>query len=817
MSRDPTSKAWSALHRPLSFASRDGFRNIDAVKDLGATLHAAAVALARSLDGEAGQQFADYATRLEQLERLPRGGRVQLVARGLRLCATFQPAAGRPAPRTPAKKATHATGADPQPEGVSSPLTVLKGVGPALAGRLATRGIRVLEDLLYLLPLEYQDRRVVTPLSEVRDGQQVTTRGTVVSARQRGGRGRRMLELGLAPGERDKALLQVVWFRSYPALAEAFTKGTVALVSGTVRTYKDKLQMAHPDFALDPDGDGSAGIHARYPDVEGFAPARLQKLVRQACERFVAEVVDGVPASVARAQELPLQADALRALHLLGEPPDDESLERLQSGEHEALRRLAFDELFSLQLAVAQRRQRWGGHRAPACPLGQEGHQRLRRCLPFTLTGAQDRVLGEIAGDMGRERPMHRLLQGDVGSGKTAVAFGAAWAAMSNGMQAAIMAPTEILARQHFAVLEPWCKQLGRRAALLTASTPRAAKESLLALADGGYMDLLVGTHALLARRVSLPNLGLAVVDEQHRFGVLQRARLRGQGPEGMLPHLLVMTATPIPRSMALTVYGDLDLSLLDEKPPGRTPPLTTVHTGEQREEAYEVVAEQLVAGQQVFVVCPLVEESDKLQVADAVGTSQRLQERFADVAVGLVHGRLNARERDAVMDGFRRGEVRLLVATTVIEVGIDVPEANVMVIEHAERFGLAQLHQLRGRVGRSAQSSSRCLLLTEAAPSSTAGQRLAVLARTSDGFEVAESDLGFRGPGEVMGTRQSGAPRFRFASLQRHLRLLTEARQAAQAVVEGDPDLSAPENREAREVMTSRWKDLPLVGAEAG
>ena len=721
-----------------------------------------------------------------------------------------------PSPASPGAKKPALQSTDRQAEGISSPLTVLKGVGPALAQRLAARGILVVEDLLYLLPLEYQDRRAVTPLEQVQDGQQVTTRGTVVQIRQRGPRRGRMLELGLAPGEQDKALIQAVWFRSYPALAESFSRGTVVLVSGLVRTYKGKLQMAHPDFVLDPDGDGSAGIHLRYPEVEGIAPGRLQKLVRQACDRFLAQVQDGIPAEIASAHGLLAQAAALEALHLLGLQPNQRALERLQSGEHEAHRRLAFDELFSLQLAVALRRDRWGSHRAPRCTVSDQGRQKLRRCFPFTLTGAQDRVLGEIFGDLERQRPMHRLLQGDVGSGKTAVAFGAAWAAMSNGKQAAIMAPTEILARQHFAVLEPWCEELGRRAALLTAATPRAAKESLLALTDGGYVDLLVGTHALLARRVSMPNLGLAVVDEQHRFGVLQRAGLRGQGPEGMLPHLLVMTATPIPRTLALTLYGDLDLSLLDEKPPGRRPPLTTVHASDGRAEAYEVVAQQLEAGQQVFVVCPLVEESDKLQLADAISTSRRLQERFADIRVGLVHGRLNARERHTVMDAFRRGDVRLLVATTVIEVGIDVPEANVMVIEHAERFGLAQLHQLRGRVGRG-EAESRCLLLTEAASSSAAGQRLAVMEQTWDGFEVAEADLSLRGPGEIMGTRQSGVPRFRFASLQHQLQLLIRARQAAQAVVQRDRDLSMPEHRAAREVMLQRWKDHAPDGAEAG
>jgi ATP-dependent DNA helicase RecG len=404
-----------------------------------------------------------------------------------------------------------------------------------------------------------------------------------------------------------------------------------------------------------------------------------------------------------------------------------------------------------------------------------------------------------------------------VGSGKTVVAFTAACAAMDSGLQAAIMAPTEILARQHFAVLDPWVRRLGWRAALVTAGTPRGVRASMLALADAGEIQLLVGTHALLSERVSIPRLGLAVVDEQHRFGVLQRFRLRHRSDEARTPHLLLMTATPIPRSMALALYGDLDLSLLDEKPPGRRPPHTEVFMGRRRHAAaYGLVQRQLARGQQVFVVCPLVEESDKIDVADAVGTARALEQRFPDHRVGLVHGRMAADERQRVMEAFRRQELHLLVATTVIEVGIDVPEASVMVVEHAERFGLAQLHQLRGRVGRGS-AASFCLLLSSESPTSDAAARLEVMARTGDGFEIAEADLELRGPGEVFGVRQSGLPRLRFADLRAHMQLLSLAQVAARELVARDPGLSLPEHRQAREVMQRRWERAPLVGEEAG
>jgi ATP-dependent DNA helicase RecG len=540
----------------------------------------------------------------------------------------------------------------------------------------------------------------------------------------------------------------------------------------------------------DPDeaGAGGGGIRRRYPEVEGVAPRLLEALCTQACRRFAARLADGVPPAVAGELGLSTLAEALRVVHLDGVEPDPESLQRLQRGEHEAQARLVFDELFSLQLAVSLRRAGWSRRHAPSCVLGADDLQRLRACLPFELTGGQRRVTEEILADMARDRPMHRLLQGDVGSGKTVVAFSAAWAAMASGRQAAIMAPTELLARQHFSLMEPWCRALGRRAALLTAATPRGARESLLALSDAAEVHLLVGTHALLSPRVSMPDLGLVIVDEQHRFGVVQRTRLRDREPARPLPHLLVMTATPIPRTLALAVYGDLDLSILDEKPPGRRPAHTQLFVGKERKRAYELVADQLGAAQQVFVVCPLVEESEKLQAADATSTAEELQRRFADYRVGLVHGRLSSGDRARVMDRFRRRELDLLVATTVIEVGIDVPEANVMVIEHAERFGLAQLHQLRGRVGRGS-AASVCVLLYAPPLGETGKARLKAMLDTHDGFEIARRDLEIRGPGEFMGARQSGDALLRFADLAEDNALLQQARRIAPLLLRQHPE----------------------------
>jgi ATP-dependent DNA helicase RecG len=809
---------WAALHRPLVLAARDNFRLLDEDPTLGRRLCDAAQALAAAWPADAdAARLGEYADRLRELEAEDRGGRARLVALGLRLCAEARPPEGEPSAvaEPPAEE-----GADLPPW--AAPLTVLHGVGPVVARRLAARGLLTVEDLLYFLPREYQDRRDVRELTELVEGERATTRGVVLRATQRRARGRRMVELALGTAVGGKVLLRCVWFKAFPGLVERFARGRWVLASGTVRRYKDELQIVHPDVVVEPDEDGEPdaplgqGIRRRYLEVEGVAPRIVERLCTQACQRFADTVPDGVPERVARAEGLRSQGGALRFVHLEGVDPDAAELARLRGGEHEAQARLVFDELFSLQLAVARRRGGWSRRQAFRCALSDGDAARLRGCFPFALTAAQHRVTGEILADMGRPTPMHRLLQGDVGSGKTAVAFTAAWAAMSSGLQAAIMAPTEILARQHFGLMETWCRALDRRAALLTAATPRAARESLLALADAGEIHLLVGTHALLARRVSLPNLGLAVVDEQHRFGVVQRVRLRDRDQEQPLPHLLVMTATPIPRTLALSVYGDLDLSLLDEKPPGRRPPQTRLFVGKQRSRAYALVEQQLERGQQVFVVCPLVEESDKVQAADAVSTAAQLQRRLASHRVGIVHGRMAPRERGQVMEAFRRRELDLLVATTVIEVGIDVPDANVIVIEHADRFGLAQLHQLRGRVGRG-EADSFCLLLSEARSDTPAGERLAAMCRSHDGFELAEVDLRLRGPGELFGTRQSGLPRLRFADLRRHLELLARAQRAAAAVIAEDAELTLPEHDAAREVMLRRWEEVPLVGAEAG
>jgi ATP-dependent DNA helicase RecG len=832
-------EAIEALRRPLAFAARDDFASLGRIHGLGATTARSAERVAAALASDSREPVARLRAALEQLvaeaaeaDAKPEDERRVVVARGLRICARLrdvlglrepaptQPArAPRLAPRAPAA-AVPAVAAPPEPAGLSAPLTTLKGCGPAFATHFAARRVENVGDLLFLLPTAYEDRRTVTPLealAEVPDGARVTTRGIVKRASVWP---RRFADLVI---EDQGVLLTARWFRMNPGINTRFHPGDAVLLSGALRRFKGQLAMAHPDVVAEDEPGVGAGIWVRYPEVEGVPPRIVARLCRAACEGAADLVPDGLPASLRGRLELPGVREALRQLHLVPADIAPEGLEALAGGHTPAHRRLVFDEFFFLQLGLARRRARWRRDQAPTLPPNADPLAEVRPCLGFQPTAAQERAAREIAADLGGAKPMNRLLQGDVGSGKTVVAFGAAVLMARAGCQSALMAPTEILAEQHLRTVSPWAKALGLRVALLTAQTPRGSRESILTLLAAGRIDVLIGTHALLAERVGFDRLGLVVVDEQHRFGVAQRARLRqkGEGAAG-LPHLLVMTATPIPRTLALTVYGDLDVTTIDELPPGRKPPATSLHPGKRgRKEALKRLKAEIEAGRQAFVVCPRIEEREdaeegEAEVADAVRTAAELQKALPGVSVGLLHGRLPAGEREAAMARFRRGEHAVLVSTTVIEVGVDIPAATMMMVLSADRFGVAQLHQLRGRVGRGGGESS-CLLLCEPDAGEEAMARLQVLCDTNDGFRIAEADLALRGPGELVGTRQAGMPRLRFGDLQRHGDLLRLARTEAFALVERDPDLAAPELGMTRAVLEERWDPKALYGAESG
>lgn len=696
---------------------------------------------------------------------------------------------------------------------------VLSGVGKRTAEKLAARGLESIEDLAYLLPLGYEDRRQTTLLSEVEEGAPAVIHGVIRSFRQGWYSGRYSATMRIEQVQPNGAHLglEARWFHRVGGMSQRVTTGEEVLLAGVVKRFRGKLSMVHPDIL---DAQLGLGIATRYPVVEGVGQRTLVRLCKAAVERLRAAREQGVlhdplPPELVERHQLIDQLDAVAWLH---EPPqdlDEAQLEALIRRSSPAHRRLAFDEFFFLQLALLRQR---GTYRAMPCALpplaeGSFDRERLRACLPWEPTGAQWRVIDDIEGDLSRHKPMLRLLQGDVGSGKTAVAFAAALAVIDAGAQAAIMAPTEILAEQHMRGMQVWCEKAGVRIALLTGSTPRAQRTSLLALLGAGEIDLLVGTHALLVGDVEFASLALVIVDEQHRFGVEQRGALRAKGEA---PHLLVMTATPIPRSLALTAFGELDVSIIDELPPGRVAPTTQVFAGGRSlGRARKLLAERVRAGDKAYVVCPLVEASEAVAASDVEATAAALRKLLPKHEVAVVHGRMVSRDKDAVMERFRSGEVRVLVATTVIEVGVDVPDARAILIEHAERFGLAQLHQLRGRVGRSA-GHSLCLLHTASEPASDAGKRLEVLEGSGDGFVVAERDLELRGPGEVFGTRQSGVPRLRFASFSGEgMKMLIAAREAAMAIIEADPLLR--EHPTLRLELQLRTGDTQLWAGESG
>jgi ATP-dependent DNA helicase RecG len=601
--------------------------------------------------------------------------------------------------------------------------------------------------------------------------------------------------------------LVAVWF-GQRYLAKTLERGQRLVLHGKGDRFQNTLTLKVMDFEIvEADGDDDRLHTGRlvpvYSTTEGLTQRPLRRLMWQLVEKHASDVPEMLPETIRTRRRLPALPDALRDAHF---PASDAALAA-------ARRRLAFDDFFLLQVGLAILRARVTRARGIAMnPAGTLVH-RLRASLPFALTTAQERVWSEIRQDMAAPFPMHRLLQGDVGSGKTIVAALAVLTAIETGYQAAVMAPTEILAEQHYGTFRRLFEPLGLEVTLLTSALKpkeRAARRAALA---SGEIACAIGTHALVQERVEFKKLGLAVVDEQHRFGVHQRARLRGKGER---PDLLVMTATPIPRTLALTLYGDLDVSVLDELPPGRRPVTTVARTGAKRAQIYAFLREQLAAGRQVYVVYPLVEESELVDLKAATDMARQLQEgAFRDFRVGLLHGRLTGEQKDDMMRRFKAREIDLLVSTTVIEVGIDVPNASVMLIEHAERFGLSQLHQLRGRVGRGPWKSY-CILLTAGSLSEDARRRVDAMTETNDGFRIAEVDLELRGHGEFFGTRQSGLPEFRTATLPRDLPILEDARKEAAAIVAADVELRRPEHAELRRQLLARWRgklDLASVG----
>ncbi|MDE3154784.1 MAG: ATP-dependent DNA helicase RecG [Acidobacteriota bacterium] len=670
------------------------------------------------------------------------------------------------------------------PDVLATPLQYLKGVGPRRGADLQKAGLATIEDLLYRFPIRYEDRSQLQPIATLRPGQTVSITGELLSGGLRPTR-RPGFKIFEALVRDSSGTVRAAWLNQ-PFLRDVFQPHQQVVLFGPVEQYgTGGLQLTNPQYEI-LDAEEAETIHTGrivpvYEKTGSLTPKMQRRLVHDALQRLPEEIEDLLPAAVRARRHLPGRREALAATHF---PAPGTPLDELNRFRTPGQVRLIFEEFFVFQLGLlARRREMDAEHKPRAVHVDDRIRESARRVLPFRLTGGQRQALKEIVEDMQRAQPMNRLLQGDVGAGKTIVALLAAVVAMENGLQVAFMAPTEILAEQHFENIRRLLAGSRFRVALLTGGARTRARRQLLAEVAAGEVDLLVGTHALVQESVAFRELGLVVIDEQHRFGVLQRATLR---EKGLHPDVLVMTATPIPRTLALTTYGDLDVSVIREGPPGRLPVKTVAKPDSRRDEVYAFVTQQLEAGRQAYVVYPLVEESAKVDLKAATEMADHLaQEIFPAFRVALLHGRMKADAKERVMRAFVAGELDVLVSTTVIEVGVDVANASVMIVEHAERFGLAQLHQLRGRVGRDS-SQAYCILIYQAPLSDQGRARLQVMTDTTDGFVIAERDLELRGPGDFFGTRQSGVPTLRVGDLLRDRALMEEARQEAGAWLDG-------------------------------
>jgi len=678
---------------------------------------------------------------------------------------------------------------------LKSSVTVLSGIASTLAEKLGRVGVSTVEDLLFLFPRRHEDFSSLKTISQLHYGEEATVIAEIQEARnQKTPRGVRLFKIAVSDGT---GFIEATWFNQ-PYLARALLPGSRVVLSGRLDEYMGRLAFQSPQWELwTKDLIHTGRLVPVYPSTEGLTQRRLRSLIRPAIGHWASRLVDALPASMRQRYDFVDLPTAIRQIHF---PDDKDCLER-------ARQRLCFEEFLLIQLGVLQQRLAWQQVPGRRLTVDQVSLSALVRALPFALTSAQQQVLADITADLQRSAPMSRLLQGDVGSGKTVVALLAMLLVVANNMQAVMMAPTEILAEQHHQtlvrILQGMSERLDAQDALaarlvseanvgiLIGSLNHAEKEERRRRIRAGEVNVVVGTNALIQEGVEFKDLGLAIVDEQHRFGVSQRAALRQKGYN---PHVLVMSATPIPRTLALTMYGDLDLSVINELPPHRQKINTRWLKAEDRPKAYVFLRDQVVKGRQAFVICPLIEESEKIEAKAALTEYKRLQAQvFPDLRLGLLHGRMKGADKEEVMSSFQRGELDILVSTAVVEVGIDIPNATVMLVEGADRFGLAQLHQFRGRVGRG-EHPSYCLLVAES-PSAEGRQRLGVVATTHDGFVLAEEDLKMRGPGEFFGTRQTGLPNLKLASFS-DMRVLEQARQAAQELLQEDPTLSLAEHQ---------------------
>jgi ATP-dependent DNA helicase RecG len=786
------------IDRPLSFAVRISNSRRPRVQGLGRFIHAQVMQLGVTVAPETRRLLRRLARLFQDYDQLGEALQRQRLDVALSIVATLKETAD---PSRPPSQA----GEDEGVVALSQRLEQLPGVGRTRAAQFRRLGVTTVEELLTMLPWRYEDRTRLSTVAQLAADQE---QSVLIEIKAVGGgrAGRRRLSIVELIGDDGTGLLSAKWFNQ-PYLERYFRAGRRVILTGRPRPNpygSPRYRMESPQYELiDRRGDElihSGRIVPVYHETKGLSSRAIRALIRRALDRVGELWPDLLPDWMRHEYRLVSAAQAIEEVHF---PPADTSMVRLQSGQSPAQRRLIFEELLLLAVGLASRKREVQSEVVPA-RFSTEGvlQRRFIEVLGFPLTAAQRRVIAQIEADLAQTHPMNRLVQGDVGCGKTVVAVSAMMMACDQGRQAAFMAPTEILAEQHAATVRRWVEPLGVRVVMLTGGVRGAARRAAVTAIRDGSAGVVVGTHALITACVRFDRLGLVVIDEQHRFGVLQRAGLAGKGQR---PDVLVMTATPIPRTLALTLYGDLDVSVIDEMPPGRRPVDTRLLQESRRSDAVRLLERELAAGRQVYVVAPLVEATETSDLKAAAQLAESLQRQFARMTVGVLHGRMRPAEKERVMREFAAGTVHVLVTTSVVEVGIDVPNATVMMIEHAERFGLAQLHQLRGRVGRG-RHHSYCLLMAGAAAGAEARARLEAVVRSHDGFQIAEADLSIRGPGEFFGMRQSGLPELRVAHLIRDAGVLDEARYCAERLLHEDPTLSAPAQHRLRAALERRW-----------
>ncbi len=799
------------IEQPLIFSSQNNYKNLIHIKDLGKTLLNLSLILKSSLPPDLQNnsftlldELLDLFSDFDRLELKRKKQNVEKAIELFNQLKTVVQLMEASSPLHDEKSVQRIADIHETLAKLALPVQYLKGVGPKMAERFGAKKIMNVEDLLLFLPRTYEDRREIKKINRLETGKNQTVMGKVILTEYKYYGKRRILEITITD---NTANLTAKWFKGQTSyLLGFFKKGANVILTGNVTPHYVGRAMIHPDYEILDENDEENLLNFKrivpvYSETEGLHQKYMRKIMHQALANYARYVISPIPSDIVGKRNLIELQTAIRLVHFPGnnENPDDYNLQR--SAAHY---RLIYDEFFFFQLGMAVKKSGRALEKGISFKNQTDMLEKFISGLPFALTAAQGRVINEILSDMAKDTAMNRLLQGDVGSGKTVVSMAAVIIACENNYQAAMMAPTEILAKQHYRNINEWAVNLGLNVVLLTGSKNAADRKEALEQINSGRADIIIGTHALIQEDVDFHKLGLVVIDEQHRFGVMQRASLRKKGIDA---DVLVMTATPIPRTLAMTVYGDLEVSVIDEMPPGKIPVSTTVMGENKRSKVYSVIASELAQGHQAFIVYPLVEQSENLDLKDATNMAVHLQKDiFPEYKVGMIHGKMKDKEKDAVMHAFQENKIHVLVATTVIEVGIDIPRASLMVIEHAERFGLSQLHQLRGRVGRR-DIPSRCILLADYARSDVARKRLKVMEKTTDGFALAEEDLAIRGPGDFLGTRQSGLPDFRIASIIRDARILSDAKEDAFALANRDPFLDKPEHLILRETLLWKWQ----------